>query len=89
MARFYRLLAATSPSLVLPVASEAEAQYVEIVGTKEAHVVAATVQGGAAFLITLDRKHLANDRVRASGLPLEVLTPGEFIRLILAQHPSP
>jgi len=89
MARFYQLLAAASPSLVPPVAAEAEIQYEEIVGLKDAHVVAAAVHGEAAFLVTLDRKHLANERVRAAGLPLEMLTPGEFIRLILAEHPVP
>ena len=86
MVRFYRLVAAASPSLAPPVKAETEAQYVESVGPKDAHVVAATVHGRAAFLVTLDRKHLANDRVRAAGLPLELLTPGEFIQRILAGH---
>jgi len=81
-------LAAASPSQVSPVAAETEAQYAEIVGPKDAHVVVAAVHGEAAFLVTLDRKHLANDRVRAAGLPLAALTPGEFIRLILADQPA-
>jgi predicted nucleic acid-binding protein len=89
MVRFYQLLAAASPFQVAPVTAETEAQYAEITGPKDAHVVAAAVRGGAAFLVTLDRRHLANDRVRAAGLPLEALTPGEFIRLILAEHPGP
>ena len=89
MVRFYQLLSATSPSQVLPVTAETEAQYAEIVGPEDAHVVAAAVHGSSAFLITLDRNHLANDRVRAAGLPLEVLTAGEFIRLILAEHTAP
>ena len=89
MVRFYQLLATASPSQVSPITAEAEAQYAEIVGPKDAHVVAAAVHGGAVFLVTLDRKHLANDRVRAAGLPLEALTPGEFIQRILAEHPAP
>jgi putative PIN family toxin of toxin-antitoxin system len=89
MVRFYQLLAAASSSQVSPVNAEAEAQYAEIVGLKDAHVVAAAIHSSAAFLVTLDRKHLANDRVRTAGLPLEVLTPGEFIRLVLTEHPAP
>ena len=84
MVRFYQLLAALSPALVPPTTAAEEAKYAAWVAPKDAHVIAAAVQSGAAFLLSLDRKHLVNDEVRRAGLPLQVLTPGEFIQQILA-----
>jgi predicted nucleic acid-binding protein len=84
MVRFYQLLAALSPALVPPATTAEEAKYAAWVAPKDAHVIAAAVQSGAAFLLSLDRKHLVNDEVRSAGLPLQVLTPGEFIQQILA-----
>ena len=84
MVRFYQLLAALSPALVPPTSAAEEAKYAAWVAPKDAHVIAAAVQSGAAFLLSLDRKHLVNDEVRRAGLPLQVLTPGEFIQQILA-----
>jgi len=83
LVRFYRLLATGAPGIVSPVAPEEEIQYSGIIAEKDAHVVAAAVRGGAAYLVTLDRKHLANAEVRGAGLPIQILLPGEFINLIL------
>ena len=83
LVRFYRLLAAAEPGIVSPVAPDEEAQYGGIIAEKDAHVVAAAVRGGAAYLVTLDRKHLANAAVRGAGLPIQILVPGEFISLVL------
>lgn len=84
LVRFYQLLAALSPTLVPPVTAAEEAEYASLVASKDAHVIAAAVQSGADFLLSLDRKHLVNNQVRAAGLPFQVLTPGEFIQQILA-----
>jgi predicted nucleic acid-binding protein len=83
LVRFYRLLAAAEPGIVSPVAPDEEVQYGGIIAEKDAHVVAAAVRGGAAYLVTLDRKHLANVEVRGAGLPIQILLPGEFIHLVL------
>ena len=83
LVRFYRLLAAAEPGIVSPVAPDEEVQYGGIIAEKDAHVVAAAVRGGAAYLVTLDRKHLANADVRGAGLPIQILLPGEFINLVL------
>jgi len=83
LVRFYKLLATVSPAIISPVTSEEESRYSSIVAEKDAHVVAAAVRGGAAYLVTLDRKHLANDETRGAGLPIQILLPGEFISLVL------
>jgi|WetSurMetagenome_2_1015567.scaffolds.fasta_scaffold14256_6 predicted nucleic acid-binding protein len=83
LVRFYRLLAAAEPGIISPVAPDEEVQYSGIIAEKDAHVVATAVRGGAAYLVTLDRKHLANAAVRGAGLPIQILLPGEFISLVL------
>ncbi len=55
-----------------------------IVTTKAAHVIASALHGRAQYLITLDRKHLANEAVRGAGLPFQVMLPGEFLQALLA-----
>jgi predicted nucleic acid-binding protein len=82
LVRFYRLLAAAELGIVSPVVPDEEVQYGGIIAEKDAHVVAAAVRG-AAYLVTLDRKHLANDETRKAGLPFQILLPGEFVNLVL------
>jgi len=79
LVRFYQLLGDVGPGMVAPVSLLEEARYKELVGDKDAHVIAAAVKGQAVFLLSLDRKHLVNDRVRAANLPLSTLTPGDFL----------
>ncbi len=52
---------------------------------KDAHVLAAATAGQVEFLISLDRKHLANDTVREVVRPLQILLPGEFIHQVLPE----
>jgi putative PIN family toxin of toxin-antitoxin system len=80
---FYRLLAATSPEIVPPATPGQEAQYEPLVTAKDAHVIASAIHGRAQYLITLDRKHLANEAVRGAGLPFQVMLPGEFLQAML------
>jgi putative PIN family toxin of toxin-antitoxin system len=83
LVRFYRLLATVATEIVSPVTLEEEFKHSGTVTQKDAHVVAAAVRGGAAYLVTLDRKHLANAEVRGAGLPIQILLPGEFVNLVL------
>jgi len=84
LARFYRLLAALVAEMTLVRAtSEEEVAYEDLVGAKDAHVIAAAVKGSAAYVVTLDRRHLANERVNAAGLPCTVLTPGESLASVV------
>lgn len=83
LVRFYQLLAGLSPALVPPATADEEKRHADLVTMKDAHVIASAVTSGAAFLLTLDRKHLANEEVRAAGLPFQVMTPGDFIQRVI------
>jgi predicted nucleic acid-binding protein len=74
---------------VLPVPPEELLhKYERYIDPKDAHVLAAAVEGGSQFLLTLDRRHVlaAAPAAREAGLALTILTPGEFIRQYYPQH---
>jgi predicted nucleic acid-binding protein len=83
LARFYKLLAATSPILVSPATDDEITRSMQFVALKDAHVVASALKGDVMYLLTLDRKHLANAEVRAAGLPFQIMTPGDFLQQVI------
>ena len=81
--RFYQEIANLSPKIVKPATTKELSEYSRIIEPKDAHVLAAAVRSGATFLVTLDRKHFMTSTIRNSGLPINILTPGEFLRRIV------
>ncbi len=57
-----------------------------VVGEKDAHVLAAALKSGADILLTLDRKHLLTKQARAAVAGLNIVTPGEFLRMLLEEQ---
>ena len=85
LVRFYQQLAGLEPEMVPPPPSERLAQCASLVGEKDAHVLAASLECGAGYLMTLDRRHLITPAVQAAGLPVVVITPGDFLRQVVTQ----
>jgi predicted nucleic acid-binding protein len=56
--------------------------------TKDLHVLAAAVEGGSEFLLTLDRKHIlaATEAVEKANIPIHILRPGDFIQQYYPLH---
>ena len=76
------------PLIIAPVPSLSDREAVAaITGTKDAHVLAAAISIGAAFLLTLD-KRLAHRITEAKEHPIHALSPGEFITTQLQIHPA-
>lgn len=86
--RFYQQLAGLEAEMVPPPSSEGLAPCVPLVGEKDAHVLAAALECGAGYLLTLDRRHLMTPVVQSAGLPLEVITPGDFVNQIAFGNPD-
>ncbi|NLF02150.1 MAG: hypothetical protein GX601_14355, partial [Anaerolineales bacterium] len=88
LARFYDYLKEINWDM-LPVPPEGEMQaYAALVDPKDLHVLAAAATGGSEFLLTLDRRHLLASvpAVKHAGLPIRILTPGDFIREVWPLH---
>ena len=86
--RFYRQLAALDPRMTGDPSREQLEQCASLTGKKDAHVLAAALSAGAAFLLTLDRRHLLTPTVEAAGLPVRVMTPGDFLRQVISSDSS-
>ena len=86
--RFYHQIAALDPEMVPPPSQERVAQCAPLTTEKDAHVLAAALECRAGYLLTLDRRHLLTPAVQSAGLPLRVMTPGDFLRGIIGEEPS-
>ena len=81
----YRELLITTPMRIAPVPAEADRELVRgVINEKDEHGIASALAAGATFLITLDRGLAAE--VTEAGLPLQDLSPGDFIRTLLPTH---
>jgi len=84
--RFYREIASLDVEVIeTPTRHEIDAQS-RIIDSKDAHVLAAAVNARADFLLTLDRKDFMTSKVLHAGLPLRIMTPGDFLRLWLEKQ---
>ena len=81
--RLYKLLARVNLDIVPPPTPASLDQCKPLTGPKDAHVLAAALDCGARYLLTLDRRHLLNSRVLTAGLPVEAMTPGDFLEGIV------
>jgi len=88
LVRFYRQLAALGPVMVPPPSEEQVHNCMALTTEKDAHVLAAALECNAAYLITLDRRHLLTPTVQLAGLPIKVVTPGDFLREITSEGKS-
>lgn len=59
------------------------AQCSTITVTKDAPILAATLNSQANYLVTLDRKHLLTAEVKTFMHPIQVTTPGELVATLL------
>ena len=83
--RSYHRLLLTVPLTVAPLPKVTHRQpWRNIVNAKDHHVVAASLACKAPYLLSLDRQ--LNVQVNRTGLSLQAMTPGEFIKNALPHH---
>ena len=81
--RFYKEIANLDPEIIKPPTKERLSQYDDIIALKDhRHVLASALEGKAAFLITLDRKHFQTEAIRQANLSIIIMTPKEFLELV-------
>ena len=83
LARFYQQFASLVPEMVAAPTQDRLSQCIPLTTEKDAHVLAAAIACEADWLLTLDRRHLLNERVLGAGLSLQVMTPGDFLQRIV------
>jgi len=83
--RFYREIASQGVDVIKTPTSHEIAAQNRTIDPKDAHVLAAAVKGQVDFLLTLDRKDFMAPKVLHAGLPFQIMTPGDFLRLRLGK----
>lgn len=84
----YRQEILAMPLIIAPVPSTPERESIApITGEKDAHVLAAALHTDAPFLITLDKRLIAQISQEAQ-LSVRALSPGDFITTQLPTHPA-
>lgn len=85
--QFYQDIAHPGLCLVPPPTPGTAAKCSTIIHPKDIHVLAAAMESGAAFLLTLDRKHFMTPVLRRATLGLKILTPGDFLTYWVEHQP--
>lgn len=80
LVRFYQQLAGLDPEMVPGPPPERVAECLLLTGEKDAHVLAAALDCGASYLLTLDRRHVVTTEVQSAGLPVKLVAPGGFLK---------
>lgn len=78
--RFYGLVEEAKLILTESNKKRAKNQFKNLVGEKDAPILASAVKSKAKFLITLDRRHLLTLKVQKAELSIKIITPGQFIQ---------
>lgn len=81
--RFYQEIAGLDLDLVAAPTPQEIADLSRIIHPKDAHVLAAAVQGGVEVLLTLDRQHFLSPSVLQADLPFQIMTPADFLRRLV------
>jgi uncharacterized protein len=84
LVRFYHLIVTPGLQMVSTPSREEAAIYTGIVHAKDTHVLAGAHKAKADALITLDRRHFFTALIQEAKLPFEILTPGNFLRRLVA-----
>ena len=88
LSRFYGYIVEVNWDILSVPSEDVLHKYAPFIHTKDLHVLAASVEAGSEFLLTLDRKHIlaAAEAVEDANLPFRILTPGDFIQQYYPLH---
>lgn len=51
-----------------------------LIDAKDVPILACSMQNKMDFLLTLDKEHFYNPKIKSAKLPFEILSPGDFIK---------
>ena len=80
--KFRRFLQQTKIIVMPALADVILRKYEPFIHPKDVPVLAAAVESKVDYLITLDRRHFFDEKVRKCVGKTKVLTPGDFIRIV-------
>jgi len=61
--------------------------YADIVDKKDTHVLAGAILTECDYLVTLDKKHLDNPKVKSKIKRTKIISPKELLQIIMLKYP--
>jgi predicted nucleic acid-binding protein len=86
LVRFHQQIAALDPDVVPAPSLQRLVECAPLTSETDAHVLASALDCNAAYLLTVDRRRLLTPTVLSAKLPLRVMTPADFLRLLVRDH---
>lgn len=77
---FYKYLENDSLEVVMIGKEKELEEYKSITVMKDVHILTGAKKAGVDYLISLDKKHILISKVRKELHPIQVLSPGDFLK---------
>lgn len=83
--RFYEIVKGCKAKLIAINKKRAEVHYLKFINRKDTYVLEGARRAKADYLITLDKKHFMNKKMKTATFPFQILLPGKFIRILASK----
>lgn len=80
--RFYEIVKECQPKLVVIDKRQAEKRYLQLINRKDAYVLEGARKAKVDYLLTLDKRHFMNKKMKQAYFPFRIVTSGELIRIL-------
>lgn len=83
--RFYEIVTQVKPKLIAIDKKKAERRFLRFINRKDSYVLEGARKAKVDFLVTLDRKHFMNKKMKRAHFPFPIVTPGPLIRTLASR----
>ena len=77
--RFYELITTLNAKVVTVDKQKAQSHFEHLINKKDTHVLEGAKVSKAKYLVTLDKKHFRNEKIKRHNLPFAIVSPGELL----------
>lgn len=83
--RFYEMVKQCHPTSIAINKRQAEKRFLKIINRKDTYVLEGARKAKVKYLITLDRRHFMNPKMKTVAFPFRILSPGQFLRILASR----
>ena len=83
--RFYEIVKECKAKLVTIDKRQAEKRYLPLINRKDTYVLEGARKAQVDYLLTFDKRHFMNRKMKTAVFPFKILRPGHFIRTLASK----
>ena len=83
--RFYEIVKECKAKLITIDKRQAEKRYLKFINRKDTYVLEGARKANVGYLLTLDKKHFMNTKIKTAVFPFKILGPGQLIRTLASK----